>query len=262
MIKNRILYKREKYLSFVNYGAPDGFPILIQHGLIASIEDVDLFKSLIHNHLRLVSIARPGYGESTPYEMHSFVEWGEIVNPLVQALGLDQFDILGMSSGAPYSYALGYYFPWKVRNIFIFSGIPALYDEKVLKDWPYPSLRNQSLAELESLAKELFFQNLTEEDLQKNDIRDSVAHHYFGVAQDLRLRFIDWGFSLSDVKAKVFMRHSKTDDSVPYQTAIRTAQILPNCELELLETGPHFSAEALNDFIQRTILPAIFAAQR
>jgi pimeloyl-ACP methyl ester carboxylesterase len=262
MNKSSILHKGDKNLAYVDFGDPKGFPILIQHGLIASIEEADLFESLVQNHLRLVSIARPGYGESTPYEMHSFAEWGEIVQALVDELELRQFDILGMSSGAPYSYALGFHFPEKARNIFILSGTPALYDEKVLADWPYPVLRNQSLEELQSLAHELFFQNLTEEDLQKSDIRASIAHHYFGVAQDLRLRGMDWGFSLSEVKTKVFMRHSKCDDSVPFTTAIRTAHLLPNCELELTETGPHFSKETLDDFILKTIFPTISGGQR
>jgi hypothetical protein len=75
-----------------------------------------------------------------------------------------------------------------------------------------------------------------------------------GVAQDLRVRFMDWGFCLADVKTQVFIRHSKCDDAVPFQTAERTAELLPNCQLELMETGPHFSRDALDDFIQTTIL--------
>ena len=251
-MNQKIEYQDGKVLAYTDTGEPNGYPLLIQHGLIASIEDVDLFDRLRSNHARIISVARPGYGNSTPYEMRSFAEWGEIVAPLVLELGLTHFDILGMSSGAPYGYALGYHFPEKVRNIFIFSGIPALYDERVLADWPHPPLRNHSVAELENLAQELFFQNLTADDLQKSAIRDSMAHHYFGVAQDLKLRFMDWGFNLSDIKAKVFMRHSKED--LPYTTAIRTAQLLPHCDLELTETGPHFSEEALDDFIDRTMV--------
>jgi len=40
---------------------------------------------------------------------------------------------------------------------------------------------------------------------------------------------------------------------VPFRTAVRTAELLPNCELELAETGPHFSNEVLDDFIRTTI---------
>jgi hypothetical protein len=102
---------------------------------------------------------------------------------------------------------------------------------------------------------------LTEDDLKRNDVRDSLMNDVFGVAQDLGLRFMAWGFRLSDVKANVFMRHSKADESVPYETAVRTSELLPNCHLELLEAGPHFSEAALDDFIRDTIVSKIRAAK-
>jgi pimeloyl-ACP methyl ester carboxylesterase len=252
-MKHILTYKNGHRLSYAEYGDRAGFPILIQHGLIASIDDADLFDRLIQLKAHLVCIARPGYGESSPYVMKSYAEWGDLVAPLIAELSLSRFDIMGMSSGAPYSYALGYKFPDKARHIYIFSGIPALYDEIVRSQWPYPVIENASMADLEALAHDLFFAGLSPGDLQKNDVRDSMMNHGFGVAQDLRLRFLDWGFSLSDVKAKVFMRHSKTDDSVPFATAVRTAELLPNCQLELVETGPHFSRESLDDFIKKTM---------
>ncbi len=261
-MRQKMTYKDGNSLSYAEYGDRQGYPILIQHGLIASIEDDDLFDRLIRQNTRLICIARPGYGESSPYVMNGFAEWAEIVAPLVHELGLAQFDVLGMSSGAPYSYALGYGFPEKAHNIYIFSGMPALYDEIALSHWPYPMAKDKTIAEMEDLARELFFSNVTAEDLQKADIRDSMMHNCFGVAQDLRLRSMDWGFRLSDVKAKVFMRHSKQDDNVPFATAVRTAELLPACQLELTETGPHFSAEALDDFIEKTIVNKIKATMK
>jgi pimeloyl-ACP methyl ester carboxylesterase len=256
-VRQKLLYKNEHTLSYAEYGDKKGYPILIQHGLIASIDDYQLFDRLIQAGKRLICIARPGYGESSPYEMKNFAEWAEIVSFLVDDLHLNRFDILGMSSGAPYSYALGYGLPDKVQNIYIFSGIPALYDEIVLSHWPYEIAEDKSLSNMERLAHDLFFSNVSEADLHKNDIRDSTMHHGFGVAQDLRLRFIDWGFSLTEIKGKVLMQHSKCDDAVPFQTAVRTSQLLPDCELELKETGPHFSAEALDNFIRKTMLKVL-----
>jgi pimeloyl-ACP methyl ester carboxylesterase len=253
-MKQTLIYKNGLHLSYAEYGDRNGYPILIQHGLIASIDDHDLFDRLIQVRARLICIARPGYGESSPYIMNSFAEWADIVALLIQESGIAQFDVLGMSSGAPYSYSIGYRFPDKVDNIFIFSGIPALYDDVVLSHWPYEMARNKSMTDMEALANKLFFSNLTEDDLKRNDIRDSLRNNSFGVAQDLKLRSMDWGFRLSDVKEKVFMRHSKSDEAVPFSTAIRTSELLPNCQLELLEAGPHFSNETLDDFIEKTIV--------
>ena len=128
--------------------------------------------------------------------MSDIAEWGEMVFILVDELELSQFDLLGMSSGAPYSYAIAHKLPEKVRNIFIFSGIPTLYDENVLAVWPYPANKDAGIAELEELAKELFFSNLSPESFSQNDIQDSMRHNCFGNALDFKLRCNSWGFLL------------------------------------------------------------------
>ncbi len=252
-MKQIALFKNGNSLSYTEYGDKNGYPILIQHGLIASINDYHLFERLIELGTRLISIARPGYGESSPYIMNNIAEWADIVSILIDELKLSHFDILGMSSGAPYSYSIGYKFPDKVRNIYIFSGIPALYDEKILSLWPYEVKKNAAIAEMEKLAYELFFSNLSKEDLTKNDIKDSMMNNCFGIAQDLKLRCMDWGFSLSNVTENVYMRHSKSDNAVPFITAEMTSKLLPNCKFEIRENDVHFSNEVLDDFI-RTVM--------
>ena len=253
-MKQLIQYKNGNLLSYAEYGDKNGYPILAQHGLIASISDFHLFDRLIDAGIHLICVARPGYGESSPYVMKNMAEWGDIVANLLDELKITQCDVLGMSSGAPYSYAIGYQLPGKVQNIFIFSGIPALYDEEILSHWPYPVTKNASIAEMEQLAYQLFFADLAKEDLEKDDIKDSMMNHGFGIAQDLKLRSLDWGFKLSGVKENVYMRHSRFDNGVPFMTAQMTAKLLPNCHLEVVESDEHFSAAALDDFLKMVLV--------
>lgn len=252
-MKKNVLYRNGNALSYTDTGDQGGFPILVQHGLIATIEDVYLFDRLLQLGTRVICIARPGYGESSPYLLKALGEWAEIASAVIDDLQLTQFDVLGMSSGAPYSYALGYKFPGKVRNIFIFSGTPALYDEQVRTHWPYPIQPNADIGEMKKLARDLFFSNLSDTDLKRKDIHDSMQNECFGVGLDLQLRGKDWGFRLSDINANVFMQHSRMDSNVPCVTAELTAKLLPNCELEIKESDVHFSEEALDDFIQTTM---------
>ena len=253
-MKQLMKYKNGNLLSYSEYGDKNGYPILVQHGMIASITDYHLFDRLIETGTHLISIARPGYGESSPYHMSNMAEWGDIVSVLVDELKISHFDILGMSSGAPYSYAIGSKLPEQVRNIFIFSGTPALYDERVLALWPYPVNKLASFIELERVAKEIFFSDVSPEDLLRDDIRDSMKNDCFGIAQDLKLRCTDWGFDLSEVKAAVYMQHSKADDQVPFSTAEITAHLLPNCQLDIRESDGHFSDELLDSFIETTMM--------
>jgi pimeloyl-ACP methyl ester carboxylesterase len=254
-MKQVIQYKNGNTLSYAEYGDKKGYPVLVQHGLIASIRDYHLLDSLIKSGIYLISIARPGYGESSPYNMINIAEWGEVVSTLVDELKLSHFDILGMSSGAPYSYSIGYRLPDKVRNIFIFSGTPALYDDRVLAVWPYPVNKNADIPELEKLASDLFFSNLSAEALSQNDIQDSMQNNCFGIALDFKLRCNHWGFLLSDITENVIMQHSKTDNQVPFAAAEITSRLLPNCRFEIRESGDHFSFEILDNFIKSTMLP-------
>lgn len=248
-----VVYKGGNSLSYSEYGDMNGYPILVQHGMIASICDYQLFDSLIKAEKRLICIARPGYGESSPYQMENMDEWGKIVSVLVDNLGLSKFDVFGISSGAPYSYSIGYNLPDRVRNIFIFSGTPALFDDCILELWPYPIKKNASIAEMEKVAKDVFFSNITKEDKVKNDIRDSMMNDCFGIAQDLRIRCMDWGFKLSEIRGAIYMEHSRTDKDVPFITAEMTSKMLPNCKLEARE-GEHFSKETLAQFIKNIML--------
>jgi len=250
-VVNVLEYKGGNLLSYAEYGAQGGHPVLVQHGMIASIRDGDLFGHLVGAGARVVCVARPGYGESSPYVMKDLAEWGEIVAGLVDALGLARFDVLGISSGAPYSYAIGYKLPGRVRKVFILSGTPALYDDEIRALWPYPTDTNVLIGELQALARELFFSGLSEGDRSRNDVRDSMMNDCFGVAQDLRLRCLDWGFRLSDVRQHVYMQHSRLDDQVPFVTAEMTSRLLPNCRFEVREDGEHFSRQVLDDFADR-----------
>jgi pimeloyl-ACP methyl ester carboxylesterase len=252
-MNHTINYLNGNILSYAEYGNRNGFPILIQHGLIASINEYHLFSGLIETGNRLICTSRPGYGQSSPYQMANMAEWGEITSVLINNLELTAFDVLGMSSGAPYSYAIGYKNPQKTRNIYIFSGTPALYDNQVISLWPYPIKKDSNLAEMKKVAKDVFFPNVTEKDLKRDEIRDSMMNDCFGIAQDLCLRSMDWGFKLQEVKQTVFMEHSRADQEVPYIAAELTAKMMPNCKLEV-RGGEHFSAEHLDHFIRNIIL--------
>lgn len=253
MIKS-ILYKNGHRLAYTDYGDPDDFPVLVQHGLIASIRESQLFQALVKGGRRVISTARPGYGESSPYAMQNVAEWGEITSLLAKELGLARFDVLGISSGAPYSYAIGAKLGEQVRNLFILSGTPALYAESVQARWRFPLDLNASLDSMQQTAREVFFNHLSAEALENPAVQDSVRNECFGPGLDLQIRPRDWGFRLNQVRSRVYMRHSRADEAVPLVTAKLTASLLPDCQLDIRENETHFSQVVLDDFIRTSVL--------
>lgn len=242
-------------------GARTGFPVVVHHGMMASIRDAALFDSLAAAGRRVISLARPGYGESSPVVLHDVAEWGALADAVLDEMQVDACDILGISSGAPYAYALAARCPARTRRVYIFSGIPALYDARVAALWPYPLDPDATLADLRVLARTLFFAGLTPEQASEPAARDAAAHDCFGVALDLMIRRRAWGFDLRDIGARVLMQHAVDDSTVPFAAAVMTASLLPQCSFEARSTGEHFSAELLDAFLRRTVLGAAAQAE-
>jgi pimeloyl-ACP methyl ester carboxylesterase len=252
-MKQSVAYAHGQTVAYVDLGDPADDPILVQHGLIASIEDVGLFDPLVQQRRRVICPARPGYGDSSPHEMQAIGEWGVIVGALIEQLQLTRFDVLGISSGAPYSYAIGDQWPARVRTIYILSGTPALYDDAILAHWPHPVDKTATRAAMTQVAHAVFFADLSPAARRQNAIRDALRNNGFGVAQDLYLRGRDWGFRLADILPPVIMQHSQTDAAVPFITAQLTAARLPHCTLIEKATEEHFSPALLHDFINTVI---------
>ena len=63
-----------KKIAVNDYGVPDGKVIVINHGMIASINDESLFTRLIEYGYRIISIARPGYGQTSAFKMENIGE--------------------------------------------------------------------------------------------------------------------------------------------------------------------------------------------
>jgi pimeloyl-ACP methyl ester carboxylesterase len=193
--------------------------------------------------------------------MQSYADWPGMVMPLINKLGLDSFDVLGMSAGAPYCYALAALLPGQVRRVFIYSGIPALLEAGMLDSYPdrqkaaeeFDFYRQADPADIAKALKEMYLAGLPGEVLEQIDFRDSMANGCLGMARETKLQSRDWGFSFTDIRQPVFMQHSKTDEEVPFAAALATSALLSDCELHVLPEAPHLSEDALLGFFDRMI---------
>ncbi|MBN1647855.1 MAG: alpha/beta hydrolase [Spirochaetales bacterium] len=235
-----------------DFGDPAGKTIVQIHGMIASIRDTHLFGKLTTNGFRVIAIARPGYGRSSAYEPRSILEWALPVQKVLDSIGVADYSVFGISSGAPYSYAMAYR-NRKIRNVYVLSGTPALYLPDVRELWPYPLDTAATIAGLKIIARDLFFGNNYVPDEQAADMYDSYQNDCFGIALDLYLRARDWGFILEDIESSCFLGHSRDDGSVPFACAEKTAARLKNGKL-YARGGDHFSGEILDRFIEEVIL--------
>ena len=72
-MRQTTLYKNGNSLSYAEYGDKSGFPILIQHDLIASINDYPLFDLLIElpaSSKTYIKSGKPFFSSSNPPALH------------------------------------------------------------------------------------------------------------------------------------------------------------------------------------------------
>ena len=98
-------------LSFAEYGMPEGRPLLLLHGLVGSICSEGMEDLLSKLPLRVIALARPGYGASDYFDMGCIADWGRLMAGFWDYLKLQRFDIVGISAGAPYAYSLAALYP-------------------------------------------------------------------------------------------------------------------------------------------------------
>lgn len=106
-------------LSYAEYGTSTGKPVLLLHGLVGSICSEGMEGSLCGLPMRVIALARPGYGDSDYFDMDCVADWGRLLTEFWDHLGLQSFDIVGISAGAPYAYSLAALYPDRIGTVYI-----------------------------------------------------------------------------------------------------------------------------------------------
>jgi len=113
-------------ICFTEHGDPSGPPLFMFHGTPGSRLDHDPYDR--PTAARIITIDRPGYGESDPQPDRRLVDWPGDVAAVADALGIDQFFVLGISGGGPHALACAALLPQRVRRVGVVCGVGPLDD--------------------------------------------------------------------------------------------------------------------------------------
>ena len=96
-------------LAYCVYGDPQGIPIFYAHGGPGSRLEGRLFDEGARRHgFRLIATDRPGMGQSTFKPGRKLLEYPADICELAEALGIDQFGVMGWSGVGAHTMVCGY----------------------------------------------------------------------------------------------------------------------------------------------------------
>lgn len=238
-------------------GAMGGRTVIAHHGLISGPDfGPDWIEAAERHGIELLSIARPGYAGSPPAPLESVAGWAPIVEHLIERLGIVEFDVLGISAGAPYAYALAAGLPERVGRVAILSGVPRVTEAPILEAYSadaraaYEQYRTSPIEEIAAFyATTLTARSaeLPKDSPWQEGLRASLAHGGLGPGREAHLQITDWGFDQSAVTAPTRLWHAEGDDMVPFEAAAQMPALMPDAELLVQQAPGHLPSAATID---------------
>jgi len=111
-------------LAYIEFGALDSPLVIHNHGGPSSrLEGTLLASGAISHGLRLVTVDRPGIGQSSPQKDRTFKDWADDLVTIADTLGYQQFGVSGWSEGGPWAMAAAAYMdPGRLRHVAYLAG--------------------------------------------------------------------------------------------------------------------------------------------
>jgi len=116
-------------LTWSEFGAPDGIPVLSCHGGLLCRFDVEpCAPGFAEAGLRVLSPDRPGVGRSDRAPGHSTADWVDDARQLLDSLGVERVAVMGWSLGGQYAAAVAARLADRVSALALVAACPPLDD--------------------------------------------------------------------------------------------------------------------------------------
>ena len=251
-------------LGFAEYGAEGGDPVLWFHGTPGARHQISPDVNAIAGErgVRIITVERPGVGDSTPHLHDRILDWAGDIDQLTAQLDVDRFAIAGLSGGGPYVLACAYAFPDRVVAGAVLGGVAPTQGEDGA-DGGLVALANRFRVPLEWLREPLgytlwgaakllmpfgdqafeiylrtsppgdqrVFRMPGMKEMFLKDISTGSRKRFHAVIYDVVLFTRDWGFSPRDVRVPIRFWHGDEDHIVPLVHGHHVASLMPDAEV-------------------------------
>ncbi|GAC1399837.1 MAG: alpha/beta hydrolase [Mycobacterium sp.] len=264
----------DRQIGFAEFGDPQGRAVFWLHGTPGARRQIPMEARVYaeQRRIRLIGIDRPGIGSSTPYQYDTVSAFADDLRTIADTLGIDKFEVIGLSGGGPYTLACAAAMPDRVvaagvlggvaptRGVDAISGgVSTLISAaapvvrlagaplrlaasgliRLIRPVAEPALYAYARISPEADRRLLIrpeFKAMFLDDLL-NGSRKQLAAPFADVVVFAR----DWGFRLEEIKVPVRWWHGDRDHIVPFEHGQHVVSLLPDAQLTRLPGESHLA---------------------
>ena len=262
-------------LAYAEFGDVKGQPIIYFHGFPGSrLEARMLHKDAIKHKIRIISVDRPGIGNSCFKQKREILDWPSDISELSQKLDIPFFGILGISAGAPYSLVCAYqlsdqlafastisalgevnfphncfredyrfFFKLGTRSSIIFKCIFWVKRGKFLKNKKRCEKLCSSIRKTMGLEDAKILQNEEVMKMVFASQNEACKQGLRGIAYEGKLLGKEWNIPFDKINPslKIYLWHGKNDTISPVGATAKLASLIPSAQTKIYPNEGHYS---------------------
>jgi len=273
-LEGNIAVGDDRQIGFAEFGDPQGRAVFWLHGTPGARRQIPMEARVYaeQRQIRLIGVDRPGIGSSSPYQYDTVFAFAEDLRTIADTLGIDRFEVIGLSGGGPYTLACAAAMPDQkggggrsarvapVRGADAIGGgvstlITAAAPVVEVAGAPLRLVASQLIRLIRPVAEPALyayarispeadrrllvrpeFKAMFLDDLL-NGSRKQLAAPFADVVVFAR----DWGFRLDEVKVPIRWWHGDRDHIVPFEHGQHVVSRLPDAQLTHLPGESHLA---------------------
>ncbi|MHA3021485.1 alpha/beta fold hydrolase [Mycobacterium sp. BMJ-28] len=286
-LEGNIAVSADRQIGFAEFGDPQGRAIFWLHGTPGARRQIPAEARAYAEleRIRLIGIDRPGIGSSTPHQYPNVLAFAEDLRVIADTLGIDNFAVIGLSGGGPYTLAAAAAMPERVIAAGVLGGVaPYVGPDAISSGLMNLGARVAPVLEVAGLpirlvagtlikflgpvaspALEIYARISPEGDRRLlgrpefkamflDDLLNGSRKQLAAPFADVIVFVRDWGFRLDEVKVPVHWWHGDKDHIVPFAHGAHAVALLPEADMTVLPGESHLGGLGCAEEILRTML--------
>lgn len=230
-----------------------GFPLMLIHGSGPGVTAWANWRLVMPELAKQRRVIAPdmlgfGYSERPANPDYQRDVWVEHAIGVLDALGIEQADLVGNSFGGGIALALAIRYPQRVRRLVLMGSVGVSFPitDGLDRVWGYePSFQTmRSLMDTFAYDRELVTDELAELRYQAS-IRPGFQESFAQMFPAPRQRWVDGlASNEADIRAvqhETLVIHGREDQVIPLQASLQLAQLIPNAQLHVYGHCGHWT---------------------